>query len=596
MAFAAGLIVVVTAFGSYLATASRDIVFGDSPELTGVAITLGVAHPPGYPLWTLLAHVFTWLPIGTLPFRVSVFSIAAAVGAIAVSYVVALRLTRSVIAAATAAAVVAFTPVIWRWSVVPEVFALNDLLAAALIGLLIEWHRSGDERFFVAAALIGGLGMAHQQTIALVGLGVVVLMWHHRRRFRGGGLLIRSTAAVVVGLLPYVYLPVAASTHPAWNWGDISSLEDLVGHVLRNAYGTAALVSDPRFQGGSVIDRLVALARSFSAVEALLGGLGFAYLFRRDRALFWFLGVAAFGAGPAFIAYSNTNLSVAVLQAVLERFFMLVHVILAPVTAVGVVCIGELAAARVGPLWRRRASLVTAAAAVAVTIAVAAATYGTLDQATDRTARQYGVDLLSAVRPGAIFLAGGDPVVGSVGYLRTIEGARPDITYVQLPLLRGDWYVRQLHRDYPALVLRSARFDGVTGTMRGLVDANGAEKFDVIGQLLDDSLASTYGLYRRGLVQQLHLKSAPVDLDVLAKDNDAALASYHPPDPVAVADRPWDRLILADYGLVASDVGAIFDRSKRYSEARQWYLRALQIAPDLIEAKAGLAALPAAGP
>src|SRR4029077_13799524 len=207
-----------------------------------------------------------------------------------------------------------------------------------------------------------------------------------------------------------------------------------------------------------------------------------------------------------------------------------------------------------------------------------------------------GQDTLSAVRPGAIFLAGGDPVVGSVGYLRTIEGARPDITYVKLQLLQGDWYVRQLRREYPSLILRAARFDGVTGTMRDLVDANGAEHFDVLGQLLDDSLASTYGLYRRGLVQQLRQKTAPVDLDLLASENDAALASYHPPDPVAVANRPWDRLILEDYGLVASDVGAIFDRSKRYAEARQWYLRALQIAPDLIEAKAGLAGLPPAGP
>src|SRR4029077_21291561 len=108
-------------------------------------------------------------------------------------------------------------------------------------------------------------------------------------------------------------------------------------------------------RGGWVVGRSVALGRSFSAMEVVLAGLGLAYLFRRDRALCWFFGIAAFAAGPGFIAYSNTNLSVAVLQAVLERFFMVVHVILAPVTALGLVFIGELAAARVGPAWGRGA-------------------------------------------------------------------------------------------------------------------------------------------------------------------------------------------------------------------------------------------------
>src|SRR4029077_2982015 len=155
-------------------------------------------------------------------------------------------------------------------------------------------------------------------------------------------------------------------------------------------------------RGGWVVGRSVALGRSFSAMEVVLAGLGLAYLFRRDRALCWFFGIAAFAAGPGFIAYSNTNLSVAVLQAVLERFFMVVHVVLAPVTALGLVFVGELAAARVGPLWGRRAALATAAAAVAVAIAVAVGSYGTLDQSTDRTARLFGLDTLSAVRPGAI--------------------------------------------------------------------------------------------------------------------------------------------------------------------------------------------------
>ena len=61
---AVGTVIGVVTAALYLRTAARDIVFGDSPELTGAAITLGVAHPPGYPLWTMLAHIFSRFCIG----------------------------------------------------------------------------------------------------------------------------------------------------------------------------------------------------------------------------------------------------------------------------------------------------------------------------------------------------------------------------------------------------------------------------------------------------------------------------------------------------------------------------------------------------
>ena len=576
----------------YLRTAATDLVFGDSPELTGAAITFGVAHPPGYPVWTALAHVFTLLPLGTLPFRVSLFSVAAAVACVILVYLTAYRLSRSAIAASVAAATLALVPAVWTWSVVPEVFPLNDLLAAALVYLLLDWHLERRPRSFIAAAFVGGIGMANQQTIALTGPAVLYLMWQHRRLFRDGGLFLRGAGAVAAGLLPYVALPIVAARHPAWSWGDLSSPGEVLAHVLRSAYGTASLVSEARFQGGSAAERLLSFARSFTLAEIVLVALGVALLYRRDRVFFWFLTLAALVSGPLFVIYSNTNLNVAVLQAVIERFFLLAHVILAPAAALGVVLLGELAATRTGRRRERSVRGAVAGIALVAAVLVAAASFDRIDERDRHAARTFADDILSAVRPSAILLAGGDAVVGPVGYRMTIEGARPDITYVQLPLLRADWYVRQLKREHPDLVLRYPRFDQAPGTMRGLVEPNGAERFDIIGTLLDDSLASTYGLYRRGLVEQLRPRETVVDLAALSAENDAALRSYRIPAFEAVADRPWERLVLGDYGLVAYDVGRIYERSKRNADARVWYARALAIDPDLVEARSALQALP----
>ena len=67
--WAAGATVAAVAAILYGMTAARDLVLGDTPELMTAAATLGVAHPPGYPLFTMLGHLFSLLPFGAVPLR-----------------------------------------------------------------------------------------------------------------------------------------------------------------------------------------------------------------------------------------------------------------------------------------------------------------------------------------------------------------------------------------------------------------------------------------------------------------------------------------------------------------------------------------------
>src|SRR5579872_4422903 len=54
----------VIAFIVYLLTLAPSVVFIDSGELATVAATLGIAHPTGYPLFSIVGYLFTHLPIG----------------------------------------------------------------------------------------------------------------------------------------------------------------------------------------------------------------------------------------------------------------------------------------------------------------------------------------------------------------------------------------------------------------------------------------------------------------------------------------------------------------------------------------------------
>src|SRR5271157_4576646 len=58
----------------------------DSPETITSAYTLGICHPPGYPLFTMAGKVFSLLPVGSPAFRVNLFSVFLAVIILFLSY------------------------------------------------------------------------------------------------------------------------------------------------------------------------------------------------------------------------------------------------------------------------------------------------------------------------------------------------------------------------------------------------------------------------------------------------------------------------------------------------------------------------------
>src|SRR5437867_2452358 len=84
----------------YCLMAARDIVVGDSPELTIAAVTLGVAHPPGYPLFTMLGHLFSLMPIGPIPFRVNLLSVICDAFAVGIVFLTGFHLSRSLLTSA----------------------------------------------------------------------------------------------------------------------------------------------------------------------------------------------------------------------------------------------------------------------------------------------------------------------------------------------------------------------------------------------------------------------------------------------------------------------------------------------------------------
>src|SRR5437016_1291499 len=68
---ACALLVFIASLVLYVCTLAPTVTLVDSGELIVAARSLGVAHPPGFPLYVLLAHLATLVSIGNVAVRVN---------------------------------------------------------------------------------------------------------------------------------------------------------------------------------------------------------------------------------------------------------------------------------------------------------------------------------------------------------------------------------------------------------------------------------------------------------------------------------------------------------------------------------------------
>jgi Protein of unknown function (DUF2723) len=588
--FGVGATVAGLAFLLYFLTAARDIVVGDTPELITAAVTLGVPHPPGYPLFTMLGHLFSLLPFGPVPFRVNLLAVTCDALTVAVIFFTALRLSRSRPAAAIAALALAVIPAFWKWSLAAEVFPLNNLLASVLIYLLVAWHEEPHRPgVLIAAFFVTGLALTNHHTIVLLAPAFCFVLWQRRAVLRTRPQLFAiCIAAFCTGLLPYLYVPWASAHHPAWNWGNVSSLRDLIALIARKSYGGRRLVGTASYMGGSPFARIIALCTFFGPVAGTLILLGAVQAYRRQRWYFWFSLIAFLCVGPLFAWITNLNLATAPSALfVLQRFFLLPQVVVAPLIAFGVLLIAEVVASSVPA---RPVPLVAGALLIVLVVSVIT-NYRRVDQSHNRIARSFGEDVFTTVEPHAILMTTGDGVAIPLMYLSIAERKRPDVALIFLPLLPADWYLRQLRERYPDLAVPFDHYDGQRQNLRALIEANPGRPVAIIGTVPDKSLDQYYWSYQRGLVSVMEPASRQITLSEMASDNEQLMERYHPPSPRSVNSEGFESEILSLYAQPALRIGHEYERGGWKKEARAWYQRALALDPNLPHVRQAVARL-----
>lgn len=457
-AFAATLIL-------YQVTLAPSVTFIDSGELAAASAMLGIAHPTGYPMFTLMGRVVAMLPWGAEEIvRLNVFS--SVLTALAVSLLVPLALVLGKgsgrshesaqgvswmeLAVAVAGALVFGTSAtVWAQSAAIEVYALHLLLvtiviAAFLKGLQEQSCLHGElSRWLVLATFCLGLSFSNHMTTVLL-VPALAYLYFSAPSLRRASLarLVRLAPWFIAGLSPYAYLLIRSSSRPPLDWGHPSTLEGLLWHMSGKQYRSWIFTG---FESASrqfsyFVGRM---PEEFSWIALALALVGVVSIWRLDRRRFWFLAILFASCLGYAINYDIHDI---------DSYFLLAFLVIGLAVSIGM---RGLALA----LTRRLPGPLRGAVPLAC-VALAVLQFGShrseVDQSDNYLVEDYSRAILRGLDSNAVVLSfQWDYFVSPALYLQRVRGERPDVVIIDKELLRRSWYLAQLERNWPWLVARS---------------------------------------------------------------------------------------------------------------------------------------------
>jgi hypothetical protein len=244
------VILALSSLALYVKTAARTVLTADSGEFQFVPYIAGIAHPTGYPLYTMLGWLWSHvLPLGDVAYRMNLFSALWAAVAVALLYITSVLFLRLVnpgipqgplrqaqdaalhVGALVATATLAVSQTFWSQAVIAEVYSLHALFVVLVFYLLLRWEAAAgmswrarrianpagaedgrDGRaeevagkawrpatWLLLVAFAYGLSLTHHRTMLLLVPAVVVFLWLAGRETRPTAVAGRETRPTATG-------------------------------------------------------------------------------------------------------------------------------------------------------------------------------------------------------------------------------------------------------------------------------------------------------------------------------------------------------------------------------------------------------------
>lgn len=400
----------------YILTLAPTVTFGDGGELTAAAYNLGIAHPPGYPLYLLLGKLFMLLiPFGDVAMRMNLLSAFFASLTVVTIYLIDRVLDHGRFISILVSLTAAFSFTFWSQAVTAEVYTLYALFFCIMILLTLLWLTDKKESRLLLLALTAGLAMTHHVIIALFyPVFLLFILLNGPRLLKNWKLMVKIFALFLLPLLLYLYLPIRSAVNPLNDWGNPETLPAMIDHITAEQFGGMFLkhgFDGVLFQLRHFMETLL---NQFPFILLILAVTGVMAGLKRERKTSLFF---------LFLLVVNISYSLAYYITDIEPHFIHIFLILALFTG------------KIFDFIYRRIQGVTnvhARWAGVVVLAIVALlplgfNWAACDQGGNYLARDYGRNMLNSLDKNGVLFIDGEAELFIAAYLKIAEGIRPDV-------------------------------------------------------------------------------------------------------------------------------------------------------------------------
>lgn len=459
----------------YFSHAPTTVQSGDSGELVAAAHKLLVPHPPGYPLWIWLNHLWLkFFSIGSIFQSASILNSIICLGALFfLGAVIPSQPTRLL-----AVIALGLSPIFWQYAEIPEVFALNTILSLAVVYTAISRKTLGASKIPISAAfmpIIFSLGIAHHHTIIFLLPLVLYSCWIHKKQK-----ILYASIALGFIICCSLYLSLQfLNPDFIYSWNSLDSTEAIWNHFLRKDYGTFTLQAQHQNSDSSSILFFYIKHLLISTWPLLFTSTTAVFIsIQRRKKIIWEHNWTAILAcivlySLVFIPMTHT-LPTNFMAEVLERFFIL------PISLIFLL-LGLFLAKNDDLLFKF--SLFKYALTVIVGISSFALYSKSRNFSKNTIIEDYAYNLLqnAGTFKHPLLVIDGDTELFATRYLQIVENIQPDILVGAKHLFKIGWFILKAKRFAPEL---SLDYDRITQNKILLVVEDfiwpNADKFSII--------------------------------------------------------------------------------------------------------------------
>ncbi|MDZ4710759.1 MAG: DUF2723 domain-containing protein [bacterium] len=449
----------------YIITLAPTVTFIDSGELATVATKLGVAHPTGYPLFTVLGNVFTNLPIGDEVYRLNLM--CAVISSLALvmffNLMVVMLTDRSLLENADAADTVlpndiiynislaavlllAFSKTFWDTANAIEVYSLHTFFLIINIYLIIkacsltfenEKFEPGNERYWILFAFVLGLSFTNHLSTIFLSVGCIYLYFSVNKfsasSFKRIAILI---VPFVLGYSVYMYLFVRAENN-VLSWGYPHNFENFWRHFTGKQF-SIWMFSSFENAGKQFNYFTKNFPLEFFYLPLLIAIPGLFELFKRSKKLFNFT-LLLFG----FCVLYAINYDI----YDIDSYFLLAFIVAAIWMGFGMLFIAK--------KIKGNAKQISFAFLLICLIPLAE-NFSKVDESKNYFVEDYTLNVFNSAPENSIILSTQwDFWISSSIYQQYVKNIRKDLVVIDKELLRKSWYIPHIQKHYPEIYERS---------------------------------------------------------------------------------------------------------------------------------------------